>query len=908
MKKFIILIFSILAIGVSLPITSAPEFSDKFVAGHLIVKFKPEYRGLINIQYRDGIALTGIPEIDELNKTFRTKTIDKAYRNPNLNESGKRFGIDLVYLFTFPYETKVVDLVKGYQNCPAIEHVSPNFVYELDYVPNDSLYSRQWHHRNLQCARAWDISQGDTAVWIAIVDEGLEWTHPDIEDNLWINPEEDINHNGRFDLGPPPGGDEDGVDNDGNGYIDDVIGWDFYYWDNNPINENLNESHGTLCFGAAVAVTDNLRGVAGIGFNSRGAGLRCGDETGIYTYCAIQAIYYAADNGAFAISMSWGGAGYQSELNNAIQYAWSQGCVLSASAGNTYSGGSPRYPANYDHVIATAASDSFDRRSIWSPQEQSNYGPWVDLAAPGTDVYTTNTGNRYWQEFGGTSAASPCVGGLAVLLKSAYPAMTNAECTTRIFQSCDSMPDSTYRLGLLGHGRINVGKALHQPISCYLQMTDYRIVDRTGNNNGYPDLGETCAVVITLLNDPYWQTATNVSATLATLDTTITILHPTATFPDIPPGTSRNCSADSFVFVVHPNAVPHRIKFTIAKNSTPVSYDLDDAMTIAIGAPRVILVDDDDGGNVELWYKQACDSLGVLYKVWTVSSSGSPTLDTLNHYPVVVWFCGIDSTQTLTQSDMNALSSYLDNGGNLFLCGQNLGQEIGSQPFYSNYLHTRYLINRVTTGTMPRVYGIDGDPISNSSAETLALMGTGGANNAVSMDGVQPIDGAVGCYHYVANPDSIYGATHYSNSYKVVYFAFPFEAIAGSPTRYTQKWRIMARILTFFGEALPPTEINEETKTFCRIGLPSLSFIPNPFTKQTTIRFQIADFKNAQLNFYNATGKKVKTINLAKANNLIQSVIWEGRDKNERMLPTGVYFVELKNGDRIVSGKVLLMR
>ncbi|MEO0092758.1 MAG: S8 family serine peptidase [candidate division WOR-3 bacterium] len=900
MKNLMVILLSVLAIGFALPITSAPEFPDKFVAGHLIVQFKPEYRGLINIQYQDGIALTGIPAVDKLNHFYKTQTIDKAYRNPKPNENALRLGIDLVYLFVFPETLKVIDLIAAYENCPAIEYAEPNFVFKLDYVPNDSLYSQQWHHRNLQCERAWDICQGDTLVWVAIIDEGLEWTHPDIEDNLWINPEEDINHNGRFNPGPPPGGDEDGVDNDGNGYIDDVIGWDFYGWDNNPINETMDESHGTLCFGAAVAVSDNQRGVTSIGFHARGTALRCGDATGIYTYCAIQALYYVADNGAFAISMSWGGSGYQSSLDYAIQYAWSQGCVLSASAGNTYSGGAPRYPACYDHVIATAASDRFDRRSIWYGGEQSNYAPWVDLAAPGTDVYSTDVGNRYMREFGGTSAASPCVGGLAVLLKSAYPTMTNAECTTRIFQSCDSMPDSTYRLGLLGHGRINVGK----PIRCYLQMTDYRIVDRTGNNNGYPDLGETCAVVITLMNDPYWQTATNVSATMTTLDTTITILHPTATFPDIPGGTSRNCSADSFIFYVHPNAVPHRVRFAITKDATPPSYDLDEQLTIPVGAPRVLLVDDDDGGNIEQWYKQACDSLGVLYKLWTVTAQGSPPLDTLNHYPVVVWFCGLDSTQTLTNSDITALSSYLDNGGNLFLCGQNLGQEIGSQPFYTNYLHARYLLNRVTTGSMPRVRGIDGDPIGNSSTDTLALMGTGGANNALSMDGIQPIGGATGSHHYVANPDTIYGGIHYSNTYKVVYFGFPFEAIAGNPTRYTQKWVIMARILTFFGEALPPAEIKEAPKTFVKTNLPVLSLAPNPFAKQVAIKLLISDYQNAQLNIYNAVGKLVKSFKRL----VTKSVIWDGTDFNNRQLPSGVYFVELRQGSNLSSDKVLRMR
>jgi hypothetical protein len=906
MKRIIFVWLTFLVIVFALPITSSPEFPDRYVAGHLIVQFKPECRGLINVNTQDGVALTGIAAVDNLNRLFQTKVIDKAYRNPHPNENARRFGIDLVYLFTFPEATKEIDLVNAYRACSAIESADPNYVFAVDYVPSDSLFDHQWHHQNLQCERAWDICQGDTNVWLAIVDEGLQWNHLDIQDNVWINAEEDINHNGIFDPGPPPGGDENGVDEDQNGFVDDVIGWDFYYWDNNPIPEVPSESHGTLCFGTAVAVTDNVRGVAGIGFHTRGAGMRCGDESGIYTYCSVQAIYYAADNGAFAISMSWGGAGYQSEVDNALQYAWSQGCVLMASAGNTYSGGSPRYPAYYDHVIAVAATDRFDHRSIWYGGEESNYATWVDLAAPGTDVLTTTTGeNRYDGTFGGTSAASPCVGGLAVLLKAAFPTMTNAECTTRIFYSCDSLKDSAYRHGLLGHGRINVGKAISQPVRCFLQMTDYRIVDRSGNNNGYPDLGETCAVVITLANDPYWQTATSVSATVTCPDTMVSFIHPTATFPDIPGGSARNCSGDSILFVVHANAIPHQIKLWITKNSTPASYDLDEMIPVTVGAPRVILVDDDDNVNVEQWFKQSCDSIGVLYKLWSVVSSGSPSSDTLRHYPVVVWFTGIDSIQTLTTGDMASLSSYLDNGGNLFLCGQNLGQEIGTESFYSDYLHTSFLSNRIMTGSIPRVVGINGDPIGNSDLDTLALMGSGGAGNARTMDGIKPINGAAGCYHYVLNPDTIYAGIDYAGSYKVVYFGFPFEAIAGNVTRYSQKWDIMARILTFFGEPLPPISIKEESYVHSQAIEPILSFAPNPFHKQTAIRFQAGFARNSKLIIYNSAGKMVKNF---KISNATQSVIWDGKDMHNQVLPNGVYFCEFRKDNTTINGKLLLMK
>ncbi len=183
-------------------------------------------------------------------------------------------------------------------------------------------------------------------------------------------------------------------------------------------------------------------------------------------------------------------------------------------------------------------------------------------------------------------------------------------------------------------------------------------------------------------------------------------------------------------------------------------------------------------------------------------------------------------------------------------------------------------------------------------------MGAGGAGNARSMDGIAPLSGAEGSHHYVQNPDSIYAGTHYAGNYKVVYFGYPFEAIAGNPSRYTQKWQILARILNFFGEPLPPIAVEEpDTPKQMQISLP-ISFVPNPFNKQIAIRWQKAEMRNAQLRIYDASGKLVKTFTNINSS----TVIWDGKDSKNYVLPNGVYFCEIQNENIKASGKVLMLK
>jgi hypothetical protein len=595
--------------------------------------------------------------------------------------------------------------------------------------------------------------------------------------------------------------------------------------------------------------------------------------------------------------MSYGGSTYQSLENNALQYTWAAGCVPVASAGNDFSNYAPKYPACYPNVTSCAASDAQDHRSDWGSGQQSNYAPWVDVTAPGTSVLTTNIFTNAYGSYDGTSFSCPCVVGEALLLKSVFPSMTNAQCTTRIYQSCDTMPDPQFYAGNLGHGRINIAKAIYQTIRCNLRTTSFRLND--GNNN-YPEPNEAIAIITTMANEQSYQDATNVSATLSCSDPSITITKNTATFPTINAGGSQNCSADSFIFTVASNALPHRVRLVIEKTATPPSLRTTDTIYLNVVLPRILLVDDDAGADYERWYKEAIDSLKTLYSVWSVATAGSPPLDTLLHYPVVVWFTGLDSLNTLTTTDQTNLTGYLNQGKNLVVCGQNIGQNIGATPFYSNYLHASYAVTH--TATLYSV-GVAGDPIGGVNGDTIVTGGAGGASNATSCDGVRPLTGAYGCFRYRNYADTtVFGVIRYAGSYKVVYFGLPFEAIDHTAGRYIQKCDVMRRILTYFNEPLPGIE-QEQPLIFNTLTKPLIKLYPNPFSTTTKINLALSNPERSELKIYDITGTLVKNIKPTNS-----SIFWDGTNQYGKKLMNGIYFFELRTSNGNVTQKAVILR
>ncbi len=298
-------------------------------------------------------------------------------------------------------------------NNPQIKFVEKNFLAESVLVPNDPGYASQWHLPRISAPGAWDISQGSSSVSIAIVDSGVDPTHPDLAAKLI------------------PGYNFLGSNTD----THDVYG------------------HGTAVAGTAAALTNDGIGGAGLAWNNTIMPLVVINSSNLATYADIaSAINYAADHGAKVINLSLGGSSYSSTLQNAVNYAWSKGAVIVAAAGNNLNGAN-FYPAALVNVMAVSATDGND-----NPASFSNFGSWIAVAAPGTAIYTTNNGGGYgsWQ---GTSFSTPQVSALAALILSRNGTLSNQQVVDLIKNNADDLGaagvDPYY-----GYGRINAYRAL----------------------------------------------------------------------------------------------------------------------------------------------------------------------------------------------------------------------------------------------------------------------------------------------------------------------------------------------------------------------------------------------------------------------------------------------------------------
>lgn len=335
--------------------------------------------------------------------------------------------------------------------------VEPNLVFKLNEVPNDPLFGDLYGLDNqgqtggtigadIKAVEAWDTSVGSKDILVAIIDTGVDYEHPDLKENIWQNAGE---------LGLDEEGEDkssNGIDDDGNGYIDDVQGWDFYNDDNDPMDDH---DHGTHCAGTVGAVGNNDVGVVGVNWNVSMLPVKIFSGRGRTTVAAAtEGIYYSNDMGVHISSNSWGGTRLSSAIKEAVEESESLGVLFIAAAGNSNNDTDtkPHYPSGYqfENIISVAATDHDDKLASFS-----NYGlKTVDLAAPGVNIYSTKPGAKY-RYMSGTSMAAPHVAGAAALLWSVYPEADFVEIKDRLLSGTESMeahkkPISNGRLNIMG--------------------------------------------------------------------------------------------------------------------------------------------------------------------------------------------------------------------------------------------------------------------------------------------------------------------------------------------------------------------------------------------------------------------------------------------------------------------------
>jgi subtilisin family serine protease len=333
---------------------------------------------------------------------------------------------------------------------PAVEFAEPNYVLTTQnhVVPNDPRFNQLWGLNNTaqpgadaNVMEAWHTQTGGDVV-VAVIDSGLALSHREFTNNVWVNPNEIRNN---------------GIDDDGNGYVDDWRGWDFVNNDNYPLDDN---DHGSHTSGTIAAQGDNGIGVVGVNWRAKIMPLKFMNNFGRGTIAnAIQAIEYAVANGAKISNHSWGGTGFSTALSNAIAAANRAGHLVVAAAGNSgnNSDNLPIYPAAYNlpNIISVAATDRNDRLATFS-----NFGARsVDLGAPGVDIVSTIRNSNY-ASFSGTSMATPHVTGAAALLLAQNPVLTAAQLKAAIMNSVD--PIAALNGRSVSGGRLNITQALAQ--------------------------------------------------------------------------------------------------------------------------------------------------------------------------------------------------------------------------------------------------------------------------------------------------------------------------------------------------------------------------------------------------------------------------------------------------------------
>jgi hypothetical protein len=450
------------------------------------------------------------------------------------------------------------------------------------YVPNDTRWNQQYGMALIEADLAydlWDIDGGELPgyvegdeIVVAITDLGLEYDHSDLVGNVWQNLGEDADGDGVvlvqsgntwiFDPG-----DENGIDDDEDGYEDNFIGWDVSNNDNDPMPENNSYDHGTNVAGCVSASTNNNNGVASVGWSVKLMGMNNSDD-GQYITDGAQSILTAAQMGADVINMSWGSmsscGGYQSVVNNAYN---TYGSILVGSAGNGGDDGNtnfdPHSPSGCSNVISVSAVGSNDNFGCWATA-----GTTVDLCAPGESVWTTNLNNSYGS-YWGTSFSSPITAGAVALLWSRFPSADQDWIVNQIISTTDEFSDMTGSCqgvsleGMLGTGRLNIYKALTAGVYPSLFIDDINYLNDS-DGDGVFNPGEQVKVKLVIGNEVGWADAENVVATISSDDDRIAFIDNSITFNNtIPAGGSSFTLIDHFLVFAFDDAALGDIPCTV---------------------------------------------------------------------------------------------------------------------------------------------------------------------------------------------------------------------------------------------------------------------------------------------------------------------------------------------------------
>jgi len=398
----------------------------------------------------------------DTNKIENKVAIEQIHRKIQAHAAFKWKSLPQWQIVELPPTFPIDQAINYYRKRPGVLVVEKNQKIELikpddsfsknsiKYAKEDSLFNQQWALKNegqndglpgadVKAIEAWNVAKNNKEIIVAVIDTGIDYLHPEFKDQMWHNPGEIA---------------DNGIDDDGNGYIDDVIGYNFYDKTNDPMDDHM---HGTHCSGV-IAASHNKIGIKGIAPHAKLMAVKyLGPWGNGDLETALLAIQYAIDNGAHILSNSWGGPIFSDALKDMVAATEKAGILFIAAAGNGHSNNDnePTFPANYDfqNVISVAANDNQDTLARFSNWGRSK----VHLSAPGKDIISTIPGGQY-RTASGTSMATPLVAGAAAVLWANEPELSYQEVKERLIKTVDRT--HLIQEKIFGGGRLNLYHAL----------------------------------------------------------------------------------------------------------------------------------------------------------------------------------------------------------------------------------------------------------------------------------------------------------------------------------------------------------------------------------------------------------------------------------------------------------------
>lgn len=921
--------------------------ADEIVPNIIVVKFKEDPK----------IKTTGIqsvnPVVNKLINDHQITFLKKVFGERNLSKISPGQTIyPGIYKARYTGEKLPPEVAASISKLPEVEYAEPLYIHHINEIPNDTLINEQLVYYNvIEVPAAWEVFKGEEGdALIAIVDGGTDIRHPDLADNIWSND------------GETP---DNQIDDDGNGYIDDMYGWNFANDSGDPTglaSTPSNADHGTHTAGIAGGVSNNLRGVAGVSWNAKIMGINVGDENSDRSIrYGYDGIVYAADNGAQIISCSWGRQGSYSQFEqDIIDYVTSLGALVVAAAGNN-NNALAHYPSSYRNVLSIAGTDADDDK-----YSLSNYGSDIDMSAPGVQILSTFPDRQYGYATG-TSMSTPMAAGVIGLVKSQNPDWTGIQAGEQVRVTTDSI--DAYQ-GELGRGRLNAYRAVTES-SPSIRISDYSFADE--NDNGIIEPGEQVELEVTMIN--YISTANNVELVLTSTDPYVTIIDGSEILTSMP--------------MLQPITISSPFVIQIATN-TPGAYPVDLKINIHTAGYR----DHDRFSLLVLPYFADLDINNILATVTNIGRIGQ-----LNPAPPsgnigFVYKSGnsllyegaliAGISETKISNAARGISAEDDQdftgepGGDMTVHTPGELSDQESRGIFNDYSNPASMNLHITQSTYAwsdsanQDYLILNYLIRNTGNEDLNTFYMGfffdwdidEGSYDTNMAGYDPIrkmgtvfdtgDGPATHVGVIALSDetvsyrAIYNDhLHQDNPSWGIHDGFTdlkkWEAISGGIT-YTEagpadisfvlangpisipakshhrlafalvaaddsaSLTVHADSVIAMSERLIITDLEREETQPAIKSYALFPNYPNPFNPQTRIGFQLKKAGDVSIMIYDIRGRRIRTLMNRQMNTGIFEVVWDGKNSDGKEVASGTYFYRIKSGEFTRTRKMQLLR